>query len=169
MDISFCCHQSCSKVFEKKSLHMLSCTKFCSDIMKLQKENNHNVNRIWIWKIVCATGSRFKHYSDIIISAMASQMTGVSIFCSSVCLGIDQKKHHSSVSLAFVRGNPLVTGGFPSQRASITEIVSIWLHHHESHRYSRLTHEESIYNGLKSGSGIYNYLIAINNEQYFMI
>ena len=35
---------------------------------------------------------------------MASQFTGVSIVCSTVCSGADQRKHQSSVSLAFVRG-----------------------------------------------------------------
>ena len=36
------------------------------------------------------------------MSAMASQITGVSIVCSTVCS--DKKKHQSSVALAFVRG-----------------------------------------------------------------
>ena len=44
------------------------------------------------------------HYNDVIMSAMASQNTGVSIVCSTVCSGADQRKHLSSVSLAFVRG-----------------------------------------------------------------
>ena len=44
------------------------------------------------------------HYSDVIMSAMASQITGVSIVCSIVCSGTDQRKLQSSASLAFVRG-----------------------------------------------------------------
>ena len=32
---------------------------------------------------------------------MTSQIIGVSIVCSTVCLGPDQKKYQSSVSLAF--------------------------------------------------------------------
>ena len=44
------------------------------------------------------------HYSDDIMSATASQITGLSIVCSAVCSGTDQRKHQSSVSLAFVRG-----------------------------------------------------------------
>ena len=44
------------------------------------------------------------HYSDVIISAMPSQIIGVSIVCSTVCSGADQRQHQSSVSLAFVRG-----------------------------------------------------------------
>ena len=44
------------------------------------------------------------HYVDVIMGAMASQITGVSIVCAAVCSGTRQIKHHSSVSLAFVRG-----------------------------------------------------------------
>ena len=44
------------------------------------------------------------YYSDVIISAMASRITGDSIVCSAVCSGADQSKHQSSTSLAFVRG-----------------------------------------------------------------
>ena len=44
------------------------------------------------------------HYSDVIMSAMASQITGVLIVCLNVCSITDQRKHQSSMSLAFVRG-----------------------------------------------------------------
>ena len=37
--------------------------------------------------------------------ALVSQITGVSIVCSAVCSGIGQRKHQSTASLAFVRGN----------------------------------------------------------------
>ena len=39
------------------------------------------------------------HYSEIIISTMTSQVTGVSAICSTA----DQRKYESTVSLAFVR------------------------------------------------------------------
>ena len=45
-----------------------------------------------------------EHYNDIIMSAMASQNTGVSIVYSIVRTCADQRKHQSSASLAFVRG-----------------------------------------------------------------
>ena len=45
------------------------------------------------------------HYSDVIMSAIASQITSVSIVYSTVCSGADQIKHRSSASLAFVRGS----------------------------------------------------------------
>ena len=44
------------------------------------------------------------HYSDVIMSAMASQITGVLVVCSTICSSADQRKQQSSASLAFVRG-----------------------------------------------------------------
>ena len=45
------------------------------------------------------------HYSDVIMSAMASQITGVSIVCATVCSGANQGKYQCSTSLASVRGS----------------------------------------------------------------
>ena len=45
-----------------------------------------------------------QHYSDIIMRMMASQITRVSIVCSAVYSGADQRKHQSSASLALLRG-----------------------------------------------------------------
>ena len=45
----------------------------------------------------------YGHYSDVIMSTMASQITEESIVCAPVCSGAD-KKHQSSVSLSFGRG-----------------------------------------------------------------
>ena len=47
--------------------------------------------------------SHIYHYSDVIISAMASQITSSRIVYSTVYSGTDQRKHQSSASLAFVR------------------------------------------------------------------
>ena len=44
------------------------------------------------------------HYIDVIMSAMASQHTSITIVYSTVYSGADQRKHQSSTSLAFVRG-----------------------------------------------------------------
>ena len=53
---------------------------------------------------VSVSEMRCLHYSDVIMSAIASQNTGVSIVYSTIWSGTDQRKHQSSVSLAFVRG-----------------------------------------------------------------
>ena len=44
------------------------------------------------------------HYTDVRMSVMGSQITSVSIVCSTVCSGADQRKNQSFASLAFVRG-----------------------------------------------------------------
>ena len=44
--------------------------------------------------------------SDVIMSEVASQITGVTIVYSTVCSGADQREHQSSASMAFVRGIP---------------------------------------------------------------
>ena len=48
----------------------------------------------------------------------------------SVYWGADQRKHQSSVSLAFVRGIHRWTVNSPHKGASNAENVSIWWHHH---------------------------------------
>ena len=44
------------------------------------------------------------YYSDVIMSAMESHITGVSIVCLAVCSGADQRKYKSSASRTFARG-----------------------------------------------------------------
>ena len=41
------------------------------------------------------------HYSDVIMSAMASQITSLGIVHSTVCSGADQRKYQSFAPLAF--------------------------------------------------------------------
>ena len=51
--------------------------------------------RCWWHDFVLKTQFLY-HYSDVIVSKMASQITGVSIVCLSVCSDADQRKHQSS-------------------------------------------------------------------------
>ena len=44
------------------------------------------------------------HYDDVIMSAVASQITSLTVVYSTVYSCTDQRKHQSSASLAFVRG-----------------------------------------------------------------
>ena len=44
------------------------------------------------------------HYNEVIMSAMASQITSLTIVYSTIYSGADQRKHQSSTSLAFVWG-----------------------------------------------------------------
>ena len=54
------------------------------------------------------------HYSDVITSAMASQITHVSIVYSTVCAGADQRKHQKIHVTGLCEGNSPVTGEFPT-------------------------------------------------------
>ena len=65
------------------------------------------------------------NYCDVIMGAMASQITSLTINDSTVHSGADQRKHQSSASLAFFAGNSPVTGEFPAQMASNAENDSI--------------------------------------------
>ena len=71
----------------------------------------------------------FHHYSAFMLSAMTSQITGVSIVCSTVCSGAAQRKHQSSASLAREIHLWLVDS---PQRANNSEKVSIWWRHQET-------------------------------------
>ena len=58
-----------------------------------------------IFSIVPHTcGLYHNHYDDVIMSAMASQITSIRIVYPTVYSGADQRKHPSSASLAFVEG-----------------------------------------------------------------
>ena len=58
----------------------------------------------WLLLIQIIPCCKISHYSDIMMSTMASQITGISIVCSTIHSGADQRKHQSYASLAFVRG-----------------------------------------------------------------
>ena len=51
-----------------------------------------------------ASNAEFYHYNDVIMGAMASQITSLTIVYSTVYSDADQRKHQSSASLACVRG-----------------------------------------------------------------
>ena len=56
------------------------------------------------FEFCCLIRKNVFHYNDVIMSAMASQITSLPIVYSTVYPGADKIKHQSSVSLAFVRG-----------------------------------------------------------------
>ena len=64
-------------------------------------ENNGRGNQ---WITYTYSYDLINHASDVIMSTMASQITDISMLCSSVCSGAYQRTHQSSASLAFERG-----------------------------------------------------------------
>ena len=65
---------------------------------------------VWVavWGAVCRLDAASEivcwHYDDVIMNAIASQITSLTIVYSIVYSAADQRKHQSSASLAFVRG-----------------------------------------------------------------
>ena len=57
-----------------------------------------------VFAILAKVGLDETHYSDVIMGAMASQITNLTIAYSSIYSGTGQRKHQSSASLALVRG-----------------------------------------------------------------
>ena len=71
---------------------------FFQKIFRLKKRNHQNLSLL-------ARSRRSLHrYNDVIMSAVASQITSLTIVYSVVYSGADQRKHQSSASLAFVWG-----------------------------------------------------------------
>ena len=56
------------------------------------------------------------HFSDVIMGAMAFQITSLRIVYLTVYSGADQRKHQSYASLAFVREFPRWPVNFPNKR-----------------------------------------------------
>ena len=81
------------------------------------------------------------HYSDVIMSAMASQITGVLIVYWTVCSGADQRNtkapRHWSVwgEITGDRWIPRSHRWIPRTKASDAEHASIWWRHHENRKY----------------------------------
>ena len=70
----------------------------------LDKYDMHSVLNQWRIQWRMKAGSQCVPLQWRHNETMASQITNVSIVCSSVCLGADQRQHQSSATLAFVRG-----------------------------------------------------------------
>ena len=107
-------------------------------------------SKTWIWKCRLQVCSLFvsaimcyatipttfavpvlrNHCVDVTMSAMASQITSLTMVYSTVLFRPRSKKKLCSASLAFVRGILAVACEFPAQRATNAENVSIWWRHH---------------------------------------
>ena len=64
------------------------------------------------------------------MTTIASQITSLTVVYSTVYSDADQRKHQSSLPLAFV-WEFTGTSEVPAQRASYAENVSIWWRHHD--------------------------------------
>ena len=89
-----CLEQPCENVYQytrgKRLIHGIK-----------YRKNNHN---IWNTPAEYPSWEYRPHYTDVIMGAVASQITCLTMVYSTVYPGADQRKHQSSASLAFVRG-----------------------------------------------------------------
>ena len=85
----------------------------------------------WLSQVTATYLKIFKwHYSDVIMGAMASQITSLTIIFLN-CLFKRRSKKTSKLRVTdLCAGNSPVTGELPAQRASDVEKVSIWWRHH---------------------------------------
>ena len=74
--------------------------------MCLLMTNDIIQTNLFLAKLILSLAPLLIHITliDIIMSVMASQITGIYIVCSTVGSGADQRKHQSSTSLAIVQG-----------------------------------------------------------------
>ena len=81
-----------------------------------------------------------KHNNDVMMGAIASQITSLTIIYSTVYSDADQRKHQSSASLAFVRGIhrgpvnspykwPVTRKMFPFDDVIMESLMDIWSIH----------------------------------------
>ena len=71
------------------------------------------------------------HYSDVIMDAIASLITGVSIIYSTVCSGADKKNTLKLRVTGLCEGNSTMAGDFTAWRPDNAENAFIWWRHHD--------------------------------------
>ena len=70
------------------------------------------------------------HYGDVIMGAISSQITSLTIVYSTFYSDADKKKNIKAPRHLLLCGEFTGTGQFPAQMASNAENVSIWWRHH---------------------------------------
>ena len=105
------------------------------------------------------------HYNDVIMSAFATQITSVSIVCSTVGSGAD-KKHKKNRVTGLCLGNLPVAGEFPAQKASNAGNVSIWWRH-VGLRWLRYDYDQSLLQISANHDSHDLYIININNTKSY--
>ena len=88
----------------------------------IYKQENEMWNVVFNMVAILSRPQYVCHYSVVIMSAMASQITGVSVVYLTVSSGAEQRKHQSS------------------KRPSVRGIVSIWWGHHVVRSFFSVSH-----------------------------
>ena len=88
-----------STVLTSKNAKLLPSPNLCHSLMLFRVTRSHSE-----WGSVTHFSEPPVHYIDVIMTTMASHITSLAVVYSIVYSGVDQRKHQSSASLAFVRG-----------------------------------------------------------------
>ena len=118
--------------FSLKKMHLKMSRQFCLGLNIADKCNSS----CWWRGLTYAAESvpwlppSCFHHNEVIMSAMASQITSLTIVYSTVHLMRGSKKTSKLGIIGLCAGNSPVTGESPVQRASNAENVSIWERHH---------------------------------------
>ena len=89
------------------------------------------------------------HYSDVIMGAIASQITSITIVYSTIYSSVDQRKHQSSASLAFVQGIHWWPVNFPHKWPVTRKMFpfdDVIIISHTPWIYSKHNHNQTIHN-----------------------
>ena len=87
----------------------------------------------YILTIQICNGSN--HYSDVLMDAMSSQITSLTIVCSTVHSAADQRKHQSSALLVSVTGESVTWKMFPFDDVSMILSQPKWARLNEFQGY----------------------------------
>ena len=89
------CHKDCSNKTNLDERTVLTITKPTITSLAIRSEMLSMV----VFSLFCPI-----YYSDVMMNAMASQITSLTVVYSTVYSGAEERKHQSSASLAFVMG-----------------------------------------------------------------
>ena len=108
------------------------------------------------------------HNTDVIMSVMASQITGVPIVYSTVCSGADQRKYQSAASMAFVRRIHL----WPPHKGPVTrrillfnDVIISWPNEKTDNRFKETDYSASKYS-LSNFAYIVNGVSSMKGETF---
>ena len=121
-------HVLMCECISRKRLFECTPTQFCTLLdFHFRKHGPHlkwksNIVIFWLFVFLCF-GIRYgyknihikikNYYDDVIMTMLASQITSLMVVYSIVYSGVNQRKHQSSASLAFVREIHRGPGNFP--------------------------------------------------------
>ena len=163
MEIVLCSRPSYSDIIAIKfctwpnSCVVVACAKCCSGMVPYNGVTVIPIfHRIWSTMeksfLKWAPGFHHFHYDDVIIGAIASLITSLTMFILKRLFRRRSKKTSKLRVTGLCVGNSPGTGDFPAQMASNAENVPVWWRHHgyhKIHRYELITGKRTDREGIE--------------------